>query len=152
MSSAIRTGAAEGVKPAPKWFLPVGVVALIWNLLGCAAYLADVTLSAEDVAKMSAAQQALYASRPAWAISATAVAVWAGALGCVALCLRKRWATWALVASLAGIIVQDLSLFVLSDAGSQAGITVFVLQGLVFAVGVGLVVLARKASAQGWIA
>ncbi|HKE83357.1 MAG TPA: hypothetical protein VKB50_06370 [Vicinamibacterales bacterium] len=141
----------EAVTPAPKWFLPVVVAALIWNLLGCAAYLADVTLSAEDVAKMSAAQQALYASRPSWAISATAVAVWAGALGCVALWLRKRWAMWALVASLAGIIAQDVHLFALSEAGSQAEMTTFMLQGLVFVVGVGLVVLARKASAQGWI-
>ena len=140
------------MKPAPRWFLPVAVVALIWNLIGCAAYLSDVTLSAEDVAKMSATEQALYASRPAWSVGATAVAVWGGALGCLGLCLRKRWTTWLLVASLAGVIVQDLNLFFLSGAGSQAGMTTVVLQGLVLAIGVGLVVLARRALAQGWIA
>jgi len=122
-----------------------------WNLLGCAAYLADVTITEEDVAKMSAAQQALYASRPAWAMAATAIAVWGGAAGCLGLILRKRWATRLLIASLVGILIQDIGLFALSEAASQAGPVAFVLQGLVLVVGVGLVLLSRKASARGWI-
>jgi len=40
---------------APKWFLPVVILAWIWNLLGCAAFLSDVTLTREDLAKMSPA-------------------------------------------------------------------------------------------------
>ena len=136
----------------PKWFRPVAIVALLWNLLGCAAYLGDVMLSPADLAKLPEAQQALYASRPAWAISATAIAVWAGAAGCVGLILRKRWATWLLATSLAGVIVQNIWLFVLSDAARQTGAVAFVLQGVVFVVSVALLVLARKASAQGWLA
>jgi hypothetical protein len=124
---------------------------MIWNLLGCAAYLADVTITQEDVAKMSAAQQALYASRPAWAVAATAIAVWGGAAGCLGLILRKRWATWLLIASLGGVIIQDVGLFALSEAASQAGPIAFVLQGLVLVVAVGLVLLSRKASARAWI-
>jgi hypothetical protein len=136
---------------APRWFLPVAVLAMIWNLLGCAAYLADVTITQEDVAKMSAAQQALYASRSAWAVAATAIAVWGGAAGCLGLILRKRWATWLLIASLGGVIIQDVGLFALSEAASQAGPIAFVLQGLVLVVAVGLVLLSRKASARAWI-
>jgi hypothetical protein len=136
---------------APKWFRPVAVLALIWNLLGCAAYLSDVTLTPEDLAKMSAAQQALYASRPAWAVAATAIAVWGGAAGCLGLILRKGWATWLLIASLAGVVVQDVALFALSGAASQAGPAAFVMQGLVLLVSIGLVLLARRASARGWI-
>jgi hypothetical protein len=37
----------------PKWFLPVSIVALLWNAIGCAAYLHDVMLTPEDVSKMS---------------------------------------------------------------------------------------------------
>lgn len=48
--------------PTPKWYMPAAVTALIWNLMGCAAYLIDVTLSPEDVAAMNEAQQALYAA------------------------------------------------------------------------------------------
>lgn len=136
----------------PKWYMPVAVVALLWNLMGCVAYLMDVRLTPDDVAKMSDAQQAMYAARPAWSIAATAIAVWAGAAGCVGLIMRKRWATPLLVASLAGVIGQDVWLFALSGSASQAGAAGFVLQGLVLVVAVALVMLARKAAARGWIA
>lgn len=137
---------------SPSWLKPVAIVALLWNLLGCVAYLSDVTMSADAVAQMTPAQQALYNSRPSWAVSATAIAVWGGALGSIALFLRKRWAVPVLAVSLAGIFVQDLALFLLTDAAAQAGAAVFVLQGLVMGVGIALLILARRASAAGWLA
>ena len=140
------------MNPAPKWYLPVAILALLWNLLGCAAYLGDVMLTPDDIATMSPAQQALYAARPAWAVSATAIAVWGGAAGCLGLVLRKRWALPLLVLSLAGVIGQDVALFVVSSAAAQAGTVAYVLQGLVLAIAIGLVLLARKAIARGWIA
>ena len=39
---------------APKWFKPVVIVALLWNLLGCMAYLSDVMLTPADIAKIAA--------------------------------------------------------------------------------------------------
>lgn len=135
----------------PKWYLPVTIAALLWNLLGCGAYLSDVMLTADDIAKMSADQQALYASRPAWAVAATAIAVWGGALGCIGLIWRKRWALPLLVASLIGVIVQDIGLFVLSDVIRIYGPVVLAMQGLVLAVAIALVWLARTAIARGWI-
>lgn len=137
--------------PVPSWFKPVAIVALLWNLLGCVAYLSDVTISPEAVAQMSPEQQALYNSRPAWAVSATAIAVWGGALGCIGLFLRKRWALPLLLASLAGVVVQDLALFALSNAAATAGAAAYVLQGLVLLIAIALVQLARKASASGWL-
>ena len=138
------------MEPAPKWYLPVAIAALLWNLLGCAAYLADVMLTPEDIARMTAEQQALYASRPAWAVSATAIAVWAGALGSLGLVLRKRWAMPLLLASLAGVVVQDIGLFALSDAVVPPA--AYAMQGLVLVVAVGLVFLAHTARKRGWIA
>jgi hypothetical protein len=135
----------------PSWFKPVVIVALLWNLLGCVAYLSDVMITPEAVAQMSPEQQALYNSRPAWAVSATAIAVWGGALGCVGLFLRKRWALPLLVASAAGVVVQDLAIFVLSNAAAMAGAAVYVLQGLVLVIAVALAQLARRAAAHGWL-
>ena len=101
---------------------------------------------------MTPAQQELYKARPAWAVSATAIAVWGGAVGSLGLILRKRWATWFLVASLAGVIVQDVALFVLSPAAGHVEPMVYGLQGLVLVVAVLLVALARRAAARGWLA
>lgn len=135
----------------PKWFTPVAVVALLWNLAGCAAYLTDVRLTPDDVATMSEAQQAMYAARPAWSVGATALAVWCGALGCVALLLRKSWAVPLFLLSLLGVIGQDVWLFAMSESGAQAGGSVFVLQGLVLVVAIALLMLARNAAARRWI-
>ena len=136
----------------PKWYMPVAIIALLWNLIGCAAYLADVMLKPADIAKLTAAQQAMYAARPAWSIGATAVAVWFGAAGCVGLIARTRWASPLLMASVAGVIAQDVWLFGMSGAASAGAAAAFILQGLVLAIAVALVMLARKAMARGWIA
>jgi len=136
---------------APRWFRPVAVLALVWNLLGCAAYLADVTVTPDDVARMTPAQQELYRTRPRWAVAATATAVWGGAAGCLGLALRKRWSLPLLVASLAGVIVQDAALFGLTRVASTGSPVVIPLQALVLGVSIGLVVLARTASRRGWL-
>jgi hypothetical protein len=133
----------------PKWYLPVSILALLWNLMGCAAYLSDVMLTAEDIAAMDATQQALYNSRLAWAVAATAIAVWGGAAGCIGLILRKRWSAVLLELSLAGVIVQDIGLFILS--GVNPGTFVMVMQGLVLVIAIGLVVLSRKSIANHWL-
>ena len=136
---------------APKWFVAVAILALLWNLLGCMAYLADVMMSAEDVAKLTADQQAMYAARPAWSVAATAIAVWFGSLGCVGLIMRKGWAMPLLVLSLLGVIAQDLSLFMLGNAAQAFATPALVLQGLVLIISIALVLLARRAAAAGWI-
>lgn len=135
----------------PRWFFVVAVVALVWNLLGCLAFAMDLSLSPADVARMSEAQRTLYEARPAWAVASTAIAVLGGALGCVGLLLRRKWALPLFVASLAGILVQDFGLFVLIDGASLAGPAAVVLQGLVLLIAIGLIALGRKAAARGWL-
>lgn len=133
----------------PKWFLPVSIVALLWNLLGCMAYLGDALMTADDVAKLDALQQTLRAERPAWSVAATAVAVWGGAAGSLGLILRRRWATPLLIVSLLAVIAQDISLFILGSAAADP--IAMTLQGLVLLIAIGLVLLARKASRTGWL-
>jgi hypothetical protein len=132
--------------------MPVAVVALLWNLLGCVAYLMGVMMSAEQLAELSEAEQAIQASRPVWSIGATAIAAWFGALGSLGLILRHRWAVPVLTVSLLGVIVQDLELFLLNDGVALAGGGVYAVQGAVLLIAVGLVLLARRARAAGWIA
>lgn len=136
---------------APKWFTAAAIVALLWNLLGCVAFYADLRLTPDDVAKMSAAQQAMYASRPAWSVVATGVAVIAGALGCVGLLVRTRWSLVLFVLSLIGVVAQDVSLFAMTGVAGAIDTTAYVLQGLVLVVAVALVLLARRAIKAGWL-
>jgi hypothetical protein len=137
---------------APRWLKVVALLALLWNLLGLAAFAMDLSLSVADIGKLPEAQQALYGSRPGWAVAATALAVIAGVLGSLGLLLRKAWSFPVLVASLLGILVQDLSLFVLTDGARLGGPAVLGMQTIVFFVGVALVLLSRKGVKAGWLA
>ena len=136
----------------PRWWLPTTVVALLWNLLGCMAYLMDVRMTPEQIAALSPAQQELLNSRPAWAVAASAIAVWGGALGSLGLILRKRWALPVLIASLLGVLGQDFAMFVLADVTAVYGIVPLVLQCIVLLIAIGLILLARRGIARGWIA
>lgn len=136
---------------APKWFKPVAIAALLWNLLGCAAYLADVMMSDEAISALSSADRAIRNARPLWVVSATALAVWVGALGSVGLVMRKAWSKPDLLVSLLAVIVQDVWVYGLSNAGALAGPGGYVLQGLILAIAIGLVVLANHATKHFWI-
>ncbi|HEY9514588.1 MAG TPA: hypothetical protein VIQ74_02825 [Gemmatimonadaceae bacterium] len=135
----------------PKWFVVTAVVALLWNLLGCFAFVSDLRLSPEDLARLPEAQQALYNARPGWAVASTGLAVIGGVLGCIGLLMRKKWALPVFVASLVGILVQDFGLFVLAGGATIAGSAAVVLQGVVLLVGIGLVLLSRRGIARGWL-
>lgn len=135
----------------PLWFKVVAVLAFLWNLIGCLAFASDIRLTPEDVAKLPDAQQALYSSRPSWAVASTAVAVIGGALGSVALIFGKKLALPVFIASLIGLLVQDYGMFVLVDGAALAGSTVVVLQALVMVIAVGLIFLSRKGISRGWL-
>jgi hypothetical protein len=136
----------------PKWFVPVAVIALLWNLAGLAAVLADLRLTAADIDALPPAQQALYHARPMWSVVGSVLAVGAGSLGCLGLVVKKRWALSLLWASLAGILLQDLGLLVVSRVAGSIGTVAIVLQGVVLLIGIGLVLLARRACRLAWIA
>lgn len=135
----------------PKWFKPVAIAALLWNLIGCAAYLADVMMSDEAISALTSAERAIRSARPLWVVSATALAVWVGALGSVGLVLRRTWAKPDLQVSLVAVIVQDVWVYGLSNAGALAGPGGYALQGLILAIAIGLVVLANHATKHFWI-
>lgn len=134
----------------PKWYLPVTIIALLWNLMGCAAYVMDMMMSPEAIAALPEAQRAMLEARPAWAVAAYATAVWAGAGGSLGLVLRKTWAMPLLLASLVALVLQDIGIFGMSGVSPDP--TAVVLQSLVMLIAIGLVLLGRKAASHNWIA
>lgn len=138
------------MKP-PRWFTVVVAVALLWNILGLLAVLADLRLSPADIAALPEQQQALYKARPLWSVGASLVAVVGGTLGCLALLLRKRASLALLYASLLGVVLQDIGIFIAAGAGKLAGPVPFILQGLVLVIAAGLVFLAHRAASRSWL-
>ncbi len=137
------------VRP-PIWFWIVSVLALLWNLLGVMAYLAQVNMTDEALAALPEAERTLYENQPMWATMAFAIAVWGGALGSLALLLRKRWARAVLLISLIGIIVQMTHSFFLSNNFEVYGPDKIIMPIMIIVVGVLLVLFARMAINRNW--
>ncbi len=137
-------------KPAT-WFWVVSSIALIWNLMGVMAYLAQVMMSPEALQALPENQRVLYESTPSWATGAFAVAVWGGALGCVLLLLRRKLATMVLIISLIGVIVQMYHSFFVSNSMEVFGPGGLVMPIMVVAIGIFLIWFSRKATANGWM-
>lgn len=135
----------------PMWFIVLAAVALLWNLAGLAAVVADLQLSATDIKALPPSQQAFYHARPLWSVFASLLAVVGGVLGCVGLLLRRRWALIVLYASLIGIVVQDAGFAMVSRVAGSLETVPIVLQSFVFVLGIGLVLLARLALRRTWL-
>jgi hypothetical protein len=137
-------------KGAPKWFMIVAGVLLVWNLMGVVAYIMQVMMSPEMIAALPDGQRQLYETTPAWATAAFAVAVNFGALGCVLLLLKRNLAGLFLQLSLAGVLVQMSHAFFMSKSYEVLGPSGMVMPVMVIAIAIYLVTLAAKAKANRW--
>ncbi len=134
------------------WFWVIGILALIWNLLGVFAYLAEAYMSDEILSALPAEQQALYAERPAWVTAAFAIAVFAGALGCIAMLIRKKLAASLFILSLLAVIAQQIYAFFLSNTMEvMGGASAMGMPIMIIVVAIFLVWYARRATTKGWL-
>jgi hypothetical protein len=125
----------NAVKPAvPGWYWIVALLALLWEALGCYAYLTQIS-AVDDVT-------------PVWVSAAFAVAVWVGLLGAILLLMRQKFARAAFAVSLVAVLVQLAGiLFVMKPApgGQPAALYAVVVIGAV------LLWFADWAAKRGWL-
>lgn len=108
----------SNTKP-PVWFWIIAVVALIWNGMGVMAYLVRAFMTDEMIAAIPEEQQAEYLiEHPAWYTAAFALAVFAGAFGCLALLLRKKWAYMLFLISFIAATIQQVYILVTIEEAS----------------------------------
>lgn len=138
------------VKP-PGSFWAISIIALIWNLMGCVAYLSMKFMPPEAIANMPDAERELMLSTPTWGTAAFAIAVWFGLLGCILLVLRKALAHPVFVISALGIVGQQIWNFFLGNTFEVLGAEQAIMPIVVLLIGVYLIIYARKAKANNWI-
>lgn len=141
----------ESSNNPPRSFYLISGFALIWNLFGVMAYVGQVTMTEEALSALPEAQRLLFESTPSWATAAFAIAVNAGALGCLLLLLRKALATPVLIASLAGVIVQMFHSFFIANSMEVYGPGGMIMPIGVVAVSVYLVWYSMDTKKKGWI-
>jgi len=130
-------------------FWVIAVIALIWNIMGVMAYLAQAFMTDEAKALLPEAEQAMYSDIPAWVTAAFAFAVFGGFLGSLALLLRKKWATSLFLVSLLGIFVQQIYTFFVSDIMTDARAADMVMPLMIVVVGIFLFYYSKGAAKSG---
>jgi len=135
----------SNTKP-PVWFWIIAVVALLWNGLGVMAYLTHAFITDEMIAALPEEQQAEFLiEQPSWYTAAFALAVFCGALGCLALLLRKKWAYMLFLISFITATIQQVYIMVTVEGASP------IMPIMVIVVCAFLVWLSKMASAKGWL-
>lgn len=144
---------ADSVRVAvPKYYWVVAGLAVLWNLFGCAQYFMQISMTADDVAKLTEAQRALVSWQPDWLNVVFAGAVFSGLAGAIGLFMRQPWAVRALGISalLIAIMFSYILGFsnVIADMGfvQAAGFPIFI-----FFAGLAQYWFARSARAKGWL-
>jgi hypothetical protein len=135
----------------PTWFYVAAIILIVWECIGCLAYLSQVTMSAADMAQLPAAQREIWAMMPAWVTSAYALAVWVGLAGGIALLLRFRISRTLFIMSLIAVVVQFGWTFLATPLLSTIGGSAAIFPAFIIAVGVMAVWFAGKAAGNGWL-
>jgi hypothetical protein len=89
----------------PTWFWIVGVILLLWGLIGFGGFVADRMMSPSQLAQMSDYDRRLYTERPGWTIWAYGIATATGLLGAVLLLVRRGLARPLWIVSLVFVVL-----------------------------------------------
>ena len=135
----------------PKWFWVIGVLALLWNLIGVMAFIGELLVDPQELENLSETERNFYAARPIWVIIAYALAVFGGSLGAIALLVRKKAAKSFFILSLVGILAQQFYAFFLSEALNQLGLEDLVLPLAIIIIGFLLLWYTKYCIAKGWV-
>ncbi len=136
-------------KAVPKHLWIIGVVTLLWNLMGAYDYLMTQTQNAGYMARFDQAQLDYFYGFPVWFEFFWALAVWGGVLGSILLLLRKRAAVGVFAVSFVSMLVTTVYSFGLSNGREVMGVAGFVFTMVIFLVGLGLVLYSRSMRGRG---
>ncbi|MBR0552181.1 hypothetical protein [Stakelama marina] len=135
----------------PAWFWAVAIILTLWGAMGVYGFYSDMTMSADQVARLSDYDRAFRANTPAWQYWVNGIAVWSGLLGSVLLLFRRRIAHALYVISLIAVVVLFAYVLVATDLIAEKGAAVTIFPIIIVLIAVLQVWFARMATRRGWI-
>ncbi len=135
----------------PKWFTILGLIALLWNLMGMVNFFSQVNLTAEALSALPVAEQELMNNTPLWSLIAFGLAVFGGTIGCASMLLHKAWSKIAFLISLFAAIAQMGYWLFFTKAVSVYGPATYVMPVLVISISFMLLRLANIGIKKGYL-
>ncbi len=105
--------------PVHLWI--IGVVALLWNMMGAVDYLATQLEIEAYMSQYSEEQLAYFYAFPKWVVACWAFAVWGAFVGSIGLLMRKKWSVWAFAVAIAGMCVTTIYNFGMTNGAAIMG-------------------------------
>lgn len=136
-------------QPAPKHLWIVGIITLLWNLMGAFDYLMTQTKAEWYMGQFEQAQLDYFYSFPTLLVVFWALAVWGGVLGNILLLLRNRLATPVFVVSFVSMAGTAVYNYGFSNSMEVTGSTGLIFTVVIFIVALGLVLYSRAMCKQG---
>jgi hypothetical protein len=133
----------SAAKATPKHLWIVGIITLLWNMMGAFDYLMTQTRNETYMSQFEQAQLDYYYSFPSWVVVFWALAVWCSVLGSVLLLMRKGLAMPVFMVSLVSMVITAIYNYGLSDGMEVAGLSGFIFTVAIFIVALGLVLYSR---------
>ncbi len=117
--SDMNSGGARSKTPVHLWI--VGVVSLLWNLIGAFDYLATQLKLEFYMSQFTEAQLEYFYSFPKLMTACWAFAVWGAVAGSIGLLMRKKWAVQAFAISCAGMVITTIYSYGLTNGAEIMG-------------------------------
>jgi hypothetical protein len=138
--------------PTPHHLWIVGIVGLLWNLMGAVDYLMTQTKNEAYMGQFSPEQLEFFYGFPVWLVALWALAVWGGVLGAVLLLLRRKSAVPVLLVSLLCMVSTAVHNYGFSSGAEIMGGKGLIFTGVIFVIALCLVIYARKMARRGVLA
>jgi hypothetical protein len=139
-------------KPSvPGWYWAIAVVALLWNVMGCAALATELFAQESAMASMTEPQKEWVRSIPAWVYIVYGVAVATGVAGSVGLLMRKGWAVELFAVCLVAVLIQMVDTMVILGGLKVMGAQGAIMPALVIVLTTVFLGFAWSARGKGWI-
>lgn len=136
---------------APRSVSAIGIILLLWNMIGVAAFIMQYSADLNQLAKTDAYTARIFAQMPGWAWAAYGVAVGAGTLGAILLLLRKAAAAPVFLLSIIAVIAQFGYSFLGTDLLAVKGATAAIFPAVILVIALFQWRYARSLTARGML-
>ena len=133
----------------PKHLWIIGIITLLWNMMGAYDYLMTQTRSEAYMAQFEPAQLEYFFNFPTWLVFFWALAVWSSILGSILLLMRRRLAVPVFMVSLGSMVITAIYNFGFSAGMEMMGVTGLVFTLVIFCVALGLLLYSRAMRMRG---
>jgi hypothetical protein len=127
----------------------VGILSLLWNLVGVTDYVMTQTRNEAWLAMMTEEQVAWIDAFPAWSEAAWALGVWGALLGSILLLVRSRYAVHAFGVSLAGLAVASVYQWLLDPMPGEVDPMMAAIPVVIWVIAIALLVYAMRMQKGG---